>query len=236
VLRAASDFILERDARREGKHIVGDKSPSSLLDGESVRLMHAVYPDARLVYILRDGRDTVLSHRFQAWIDSPQHLTKEDLRIRDDFTNAPAAFGIKMRSLFTEKGIRHAAEGWVRNVTETDQLGRQLFPDRYLLIKYEELLKAPWEQMTHLWQFLGAAHNEQIGVTPEQLAAEMQSNPDAGWQQEKSAAIERPGLAQALKKGQAGNWRELFTQRDRQIFHQVAGETLALWGYESTIE
>ena len=65
VLRAAADYILDREARREGKRIVGDKSPSSLLDGEAVSLMHKVYPDAYLIYIVRDGRDTAISHRFQ---------------------------------------------------------------------------------------------------------------------------------------------------------------------------
>ena len=52
VLRAVADYILERDARREGAHIVGDKSPNSLLDGEAVILLHKVYPDARLIYIV----------------------------------------------------------------------------------------------------------------------------------------------------------------------------------------
>src|SRR3990170_8747505 len=33
VLRAAADFIMERDAAREGKLIVGDKSPSSTIHG-----------------------------------------------------------------------------------------------------------------------------------------------------------------------------------------------------------
>src|SRR3990172_6746813 len=54
VLRAASDFIMERDARRAGKHapgcLVGDKSPNSLLGGEAVRLMVKVYPDAGLIF------------------------------------------------------------------------------------------------------------------------------------------------------------------------------------------
>src|SRR3972149_5655524 len=34
VLRAAADFIMERDAVREGKRIVGDKSPSSIIHGQ----------------------------------------------------------------------------------------------------------------------------------------------------------------------------------------------------------
>ncbi len=81
VLRAVSDFILERDARQAGKSIVGDKSPNSLLDDRAVRLLHDVYPDARLVFIVRDGRDAALSHRFQTFIDATQHMSKEDFQI-----------------------------------------------------------------------------------------------------------------------------------------------------------
>src|ERR1041385_8256175 len=47
VLRAAADLIMERDAAREGKLIVGDKSPSSTIHAQAVRDMHAVYPDAK---------------------------------------------------------------------------------------------------------------------------------------------------------------------------------------------
>ena len=52
VLRAISDFILERDARREGKVIVGDKSPNSLMNGDAVRLLHKIYPDASRLFLL----------------------------------------------------------------------------------------------------------------------------------------------------------------------------------------
>src|SRR5512143_2350318 len=37
VLRAAADIIMERDAVREGKRIVGDKSPLSIIHGQAVR-------------------------------------------------------------------------------------------------------------------------------------------------------------------------------------------------------
>ncbi|MDQ2691931.1 MAG: sulfotransferase, partial [Chloroflexota bacterium] len=37
VLRAAADFIMEREAAKEGKRIVGDKSPSSTIHGQAVR-------------------------------------------------------------------------------------------------------------------------------------------------------------------------------------------------------
>lgn len=225
VMRAASDFIMEREALQEGKRIVGDKSPNSLLDGEAVRLLHQVYPDARLIFIVRDGRDAALSHRFQAFIDSPQHLNAEDLRLREAFSQTPEPFLRGERSLFTEKGIRGAAESWVRNVTETDRLGRELFPGQYISLRYEDLLQTPFENLCRLWGFLGA--DLSLPDLEARVSAEMGRNPDADWQQQKAGDLAAP----LQKKGRQGSWREMFTLRDRQIFLEIAGKVLDEWGY-----
>ena len=92
VLRAAADLIMERDAAREGKRIVGDKSPSSTIHGQAVRDMHAVYPDARLVYIVRDGRDVLISERFRNFVEESKFLTAEDKRIIADLKADPVPF------------------------------------------------------------------------------------------------------------------------------------------------
>lgn len=226
ILRAAADMILEREARRENKRIVGDKSPNNLLDGRAVQLMHKIYPDARLVYILRDGRDTILSHRIQAFVEFPERLSQEDQRICRDFSQDPEPFRRGERSVFSEAGIQHAAEGWVRNVTQTHSLGMDLYGERYLVSRYEDLLVRPWQEMTRLWKFLNAS------PPPAELENavddEMHRNPDADWQQEKAREI-----AVSIKKGKQGSWQEMFTARDRKIFLQVAGDTLANWGYDS---
>ena len=227
ILRAAADMILEREARRENKPIVGDKSPNSLMDGQAVHLMHKIYPDARLLYIIRDGRDTVLSHRIQAFIDFPEQLSPEDLRIRTAFSQDPELFLHGEHSLFTGQGIRRAAEGWVRNVIQTHQFGQELYGERYQAIRYEDLLSKPWNEMSRIWNFLGA-----LPGSPElegQLRDELRLNPDADWQAQKAREIAEP-----LQKGRHGSWQEIFTDRDRQVFHQVAGETLESWGYEPT--
>lgn len=225
VLRAAADFILEREAQAEGKTIVGDKSPNSLLNGQSVRLMHKLYPEARLLYILRDGRDTAVSHRFQAFIDSPQHLSAEDLRLRESFAQDPGPFMDGRRSIFTEKGIRQAAESWLANLAETEGEGRRLYGERYFSLRYEDLLQAPFDQMQQVWAFLGAEPADTLQAA---VAEAMGENPDADWQQQKAEEIASP-----LQKGQHGSWRELFTSRDRQIFKSIAGEALVQWGYEA---
>ena len=225
VLRAVSDYIMEREARPLDKRIVGDKSPNSLLDGEAVYKLEKIYPDARLVYIVRDGRDAAISHRFQAFIDTPQRLNSQDLALRQAFSENPEPFQTGQRSIFTEKALRSTAEGWVKNVVETDQAGRERFGTHYYCLRYEDLLATPWEEMGKLWAFLSA--DISLPDLPELLANEMKENPDKDWQQQKSADI-----AGALTKGQRGTWGELFTARDRQIFKEIAGETLIHWGYE----
>lgn len=225
VLRAVADFILEREARREGKRIVGDKSPNSLLDGQAVQLLHKIYPDARLVYVLRDGRDTVLSHRIQAFVEFPQKLPREDQRIRQDFARDPAPFRRGERSLFTPESIQRAAEGWVRNVNQTHATGTELYGDQFLVTRYEDLLKEPWQQMLRLWAFLGASTPPR--EVKNSVEEEMGYNPDADWQQQKAREIAEP-----VQKGRQGTWREMFTASDRRIFQKIATDTLKLWGYE----
>jgi hypothetical protein len=233
VLRAVCDFIMERDARHVGKFdqscVVGDKSPNSLLDGEAVHKLVKVYPDAQLVFIVRDGRDAVVSHRFQAFIDRPQHLSGEDAQIRIQFSRNPEPFLNGERSIFTEKGLHQAAEGWARNVVETDNTARHLLDEQYYHLRYEDLLAQPWEQMCKLWSFLGV--NPNLAGTREAFDAEFQSNPDADWQRQKADEI-----AGSLRKGQRGTWRELFTTRDRKIFKVTAGQTLIDWDYERSLD
>jgi len=225
-LRAMADFILERDARREGKTIVGDKSPNVMLNGQAVREMHTFYPDARLIYMVRDGRDTLVSHRFQNFISGSRYLLAPDLALRDAFAKDPEPFLSGQRSIFTEKAIWQMAEGWVKNVTETDQLGRELYGSRYHVLKYEHLLKSPYATISGVWQFLGAdpAGLDQV------VAQEMNRNPDADFQRKAAG-----DLVKTLERGKRGSWRELFTERDKHIFKQVAGETLVAWGYEKEL-
>jgi len=226
-LRAMADFILERDARQEGKTIVGDKSPNVILNGKAVSEMHTFYPDGRLIYIVRDGRDTLVSHLFQNFINAAHYLPKNQLALRDEFARNPEPFMRGEKSIFTEETIRRMASGWVKNVRETDRLGREIYQDRYHALRYEDMLRAPHETMQQVWAFLGATP---MDLTDE-VSAEMTQNPDAAYQKEVAN-----DLVKNLDKGKRGSWRELFTERDKRIFKEIAGETLIAWCYEKDRE
>lgn len=229
VLRAAADFIMERDAAREGKTIVGDKSPSSVIHGQVVRDMHSLYPDAKIVNIVRDGRDVLISERFRNFVEESKFLTAEDKRIIADLKTDPAPFSDGRRSIFTEAFIRNIAFRWVKDLTETDAEANNLYAGQYHTLRYEDLLANPFAEMKKLWAFLGVKTIEDsldVGVK-----TEMSSNPDGEWQAQRNE-----GIASFLPKGQAGNWQRLFAARDKALFKEIAGGMLLKWGYEVSVD
>lgn len=226
-LRAMIDYIMERDARLAGKTIVGDKSPNMLTGGQAIEEMHIFYPDAFVINMVRDGRDVLVSHRFQSFIDKPKWLPKDELRIRDAFAADPEPFLRGERSIFTEKRIIEKTKAWVKNVTETDRAGRELYGENYRALRFEDLLSDSYGAISNIWAFLGAASID----LKDAVSKEMNANPDEEWQRQ--AAGE---LVSNLEKGKRGSWRELFTERDRRIFKEIAGEFLIAWGYEKDLE
>ncbi len=225
VLRAVADFILERDAARAGKSIVGDKSPTSTIHAGVVQDAYALYPDAKIVYIVRDGRDVLISERFRNFVEESRFLTAQDKRILSDMRLDPAPFSNGRRSIFTETFLRNIAKRWADDLTEMDAEARRLYGEQYYSLRYENLLENPFDEMTKLWKFLGVKNIDRS--LEKQIQIEMASNPDEEWQERRNS-----DLASFLPKGQAGNWRRLFTERDKRIFKEVAGGILIQWKYE----
>jgi hypothetical protein len=228
VLRAAADVIMERDAAKEGKHIVGDKSPSSTIHGQAVRDLAEVYPDAKLIYIVRDGRDVLISERFRNLVEESKLLKAEDKRIIEELRKDQNQFTNGTRSIFTETVIRRMAKSWVANLAEIESEGQRLFGENYFSLRYEDLLESPPEEMTRLWKFLDVKKIDQS--LEKEIKAEMESNPDEEWQAKRDE-----GIASFLSKGQVGNWERLLTGRDKSVFKEIAGKMLIKWKYENDL-
>lgn len=224
VMRAAADFIMERDAVREGKRIVGDKSPSSTIHGQVVRDTHAIYPDAKLIYIVRDGRDVLISERFRNFVEDSKFLTAEDRRIIEDLKRDQTPFTDGTRSIFTDTFIRQTARRWAEDVNEIDSESQRLYGQNYFSLRYEDLLAHPFDEMQKLWAFLGVSTDAAL---EKDIKSEMGQNLDEEWQARRAGDI-----ASFLPKGKAGNWRNMFTTHDREVFREVAGEMLVKWNYE----
>jgi hypothetical protein len=229
VLRSISDFIMESDARHAGatKHIVGDKSPTTVTHGKAVRDMHQIYPDARMVYIVRDGRDVMVSDRFRNFVEE-KFLHRGDEKIIAELRADPKLFTSGRRSIFTESWLRDKTQGapsWADNLNESTAEGKRLYAGRYFPIRYEDILSNPFEEMKKLWLFLGVKNVDP--VLEKALRSEISENPDEKWQAQRNNS-----LAPILSKGQPGNWKNFFNKRDGEIFKEIAGDLLVEWNYE----
>jgi hypothetical protein len=190
--------------------------------------MHSIYPDAKLVYIVRDGRDVLISERFRNFVEESKFLSAEDKRIVNELRKDQNQFTNGTRSIFTESFIRRVAKGWVQNLQETEEEGQRLFGENYFGMRYEDLLGAPFIEMSKLWRFLQVTGFD--GSLVEDVKNELADNPDEEWQSKRNE-----GIASFLPKGQAGNWQKLFTQRDKSLFKEIAGEMLIRWKYEADL-
>lgn len=228
VLRVVCDYIMEREAHKQGKRIVGDKSPDESPE-VAVETLHAVYPDVKVIQVIRDGRDAVLSRRMQLFVDAPSMFAPADLEIRDALKRDAEDFYARGRSVFTPSWLEEAASRWALNVHNTDAIARELYGDRYFALRYEDLIAAPVEWLSKIWRLLEAEPpSEEVFQA---LIEEMDNNPAVDWQQEKA-----PRIVEGLKRGSAGGWRQVFTEMDRRIFERQAGEELQRWGYDAGVE
>ncbi|MBA2712776.1 MAG: sulfotransferase [Rubrobacteraceae bacterium] len=223
--RLSIDYFLKKEVARTGKRIVGDKSPqhTGCLDE-----IHEIYPDARIIHIVRDGRDVAVSAMHHWWRlakDQPGgvfELTPEELEIRDAYLRDREEFLASGRSIFTEERLSQLARRWGHRVGKARRDGSALYGERYLEIRYEDLLRNTPDSFRRILGLLGARREDRIIERCIQASSfERVSNRRQG--EEDSGSF--------FRKGVAGDWKGVFTERDREIYEELAGDQLIELGY-----
>ncbi len=226
LVRLSVDYFLSKEVARTGKRIVGDKSPQHT---ENLDEIHEYYPDARIIHIVRDGRDVAVSAMHHWWREASDrpggifHLTQEELEIRDAYLGDREGFLAEGRSIFTEERLRQLARRWSYRVGKAHRDGTTLFGERYLEIRYEDLLRDTPATLFRVLEFLGARRGEPLiercirASSFERVSNRRQGEEDA---------------QSFFRKGVAGDWKNVFTERDRRVYGEIAGKQLAEMGYE----
>ncbi len=126
--------IFDRYGQRKGKALVGNKTPVYV---RRIHTLHKLWPQARFVHLIRDGRDVCLS--VMHWPKGP----------------------IVKGSFVTSKDdpISTAALWWELNVRLGRQAGKSLGPELYYEIRYESLVGNPEEECAALCAFLGVPYD-----------------------------------------------------------------------------
>ena len=119
--RAFLQALYSQYAAQNGAVRWGDKTPiyASYMD-----LIHRIFPEARFVHVIRDGRDVALS-MLDKWGEKEFHID-----------------------------IYFAAKSWVRRIRQARASGARLGPDLYYELRYEDLVRDPEAELRPLCRFL----------------------------------------------------------------------------------
>jgi glycosyltransferase involved in cell wall biosynthesis len=224
--RLAVDYYMLQGSARSGKRIVGDKSP---LHTDHVDEIFELYPEAKIIHVVRDGRDVAVSLMHHFWnLSKDIHqggiydLWPEELTKRDAYREDPEAFLDSGQSIFVEERLRQMATRWNRRTSKAAREGAELFGDNFLQLRYEDLLLRPEQIMQPVFELLGAQADEDVvSRCVQENSFERAAGRPRGAEENESF----------FRKGVAGDWRTLLTESDRDLYEQIAGHTLLEMGY-----
>ncbi|MEM1217739.1 MAG: sulfotransferase domain-containing protein [Bacteroidota bacterium] len=198
--------------------------------------LFAVLPQVKVLTIVRDGRDVIVSKRFHAYRmkvfmhgdeKSRLHYWLNDFSITrygllvlqkvfrflkpQHFKDVSQAEHLLNREVVT----KYATE-WKHKV-EYIQSYAQQYPDQFLTVRYEDLLEEPASELERIFSFLG------VKASPRILRAIIEKTTFA---QQRTQ-----GNQSFFRKGKSGDWVQYFKPRDKALFKQIAGQTLIDLGY-----
>ncbi len=119
--------VFETYAALRGKPRWGDKTPLYM---QYLDLLEGLFPDARYVHLIRDGRDAAVS-----FLDMPE--------------------GIVTRTWAHPRSAADFACQWRSEVAAARKLGRRVGKERYLEVRYEALVADPDRELRRTCAFLG---------------------------------------------------------------------------------
>jgi Sulfotransferase family len=131
------DAAFSLSSERSGKYRWGDKTPEYV---KEIDRLHTVFPRARFIHIIRDGRDTHLSLMF--W----------GIRSR----NYSEMWGLRSRAFFEN------AKHWADPVAAGIESGRRLPRGLYLEIAYEDVVLKTEQTLGKVCQFLDVPYSPKM--------------------------------------------------------------------------
>jgi Sulfotransferase family len=130
--------IFDLHGRAHGKQLVGDKTPHYV---RSLPTLHALWPAARMVHLIRDGRDVAQS--VLGW----KKVTER-------------GGSVARYSAFDEDRVATVACWWEWFVRLGREDGAALGPAVYHEVRYESLVAEPAVECERLCEFLGVPYDE----------------------------------------------------------------------------
>ena len=210
------------EVQHSGKRILVDKiTPYVGTSDHVARQIGEFFPEASIAYLLRDGRDVATSGVFHWFNKQPDGAPVGDLKEkRKRFFLGLDAAG-ELPRFFTDDEIQEWAQTWAQPLRTMPTMREK---HRVMCIRYEDMIEDMSSVLPSLLRFCHADPSR--ALVAECIEASSFENMSRGRQGENP-----PGSH--IRKGGVGDWKNYFTRRDGQMFHELAGDQLLAAGYET---
>ena len=205
------NFLLHFASARTGKKVIVDKiTPYPGTAEIVVAEIERMFPEAKIIHLVRDGRDVLTSGTFD-WL-----LKDAEGTDRHEFYFKPIP-GMRLERFFDAKVIKKWTANWCETI--------DIFADKppALRVKYEEMKDDMSEVLLKIFETLGVEASEAIA----EKCAE-----DTTFQRMSGRPPGQEDPTAKARKGIAGDWKNYFTLADGELFDALAGEQMAQMEYE----
>ena len=209
------NFLFDFSLRHSGKAVIVDKVTPYLNTSPLVlQSIRRYLPRAKIVQLIRDGRDVVTSGVFD-WLKKDGHGSDRYAY----FVEKRPAF--ELHRFFDDEKLDLWSRIW------TDPIDAIVDTDPNVMnIHYEAMQQDQQAVLTRLLRHLGL--NAASAVVAQCVEGATFQKMSGGRVAGDAVATEK------VRKGIVGDWKNYFTRRDGEIFHDVAGQRLWETGYEKT--
>lgn len=184
-----------------GTLFIGDKTPATV---SYLRVLKRLFPEAKFLNIVRDGRDTLVS--------TFKHVERV-VRAKAEPREV---------SEFLREKTKMYCERWVRSLEEADAFAQQN-PGALHTVRYEDLKTDFATAFSTVLGFLGAERGD--GVLAHCEAESSFKRLSGG----REAGQEDPNAF--VRKGVVGDWRNNLAPEQLEVFYEVAGDWLRRLDY-----
>jgi len=174
----------------------------------SADIIMECFPNSKLIFLQRDGRDVVDSlmdtHQANSWSKQIPNLNRKPLETE----------------IVKNEAIKKYSENWKEITNIVWETFKKHKPEFCLLVKYEDLIKDTHSNLKKIYQFLD------VNIENSELNEIIERHDF------KNIPSDQKGSGKFYRSASPGAWKNNFTTKEQELMNSIMSETLKQFEYQ----